>query len=60
MLHGRQYSTIQDVKEYLSSKEITKKLETKGSKGLTTKGRTEKRDSRKKRKMGELNPRIRI
>lgn len=60
MLHGRQYSTIQDVKEYLSSKEITKKLETKCSKGLTTKGRTEKRDSRKERKMGELNPRIRI
>ncbi|KAH9728536.1 hypothetical protein KPL70_009073 [Citrus sinensis] len=52
LLYGRQSLAMQDVKEALSSKESSKKSETKDGEGLTVRGRSEKRDNWKGKKKG--------
>ncbi|KAH9646639.1 hypothetical protein KPL70_024932 [Citrus sinensis] len=51
LLYGRQSITMADVKDSLSSKEVTRKSEVKDGEGLTARGRPEKKDySNKNRK----------
>ncbi|KAH9722765.1 Integrase catalytic domain-containing protein [Citrus sinensis] len=60
LLYGRQSLAMQDVKEALSSKESSKKLETKDGKWLTVRGRSEKRDGWKGKKKGRSKSKNRI
>ncbi|KAH9752684.1 hypothetical protein KPL71_014795 [Citrus sinensis] len=52
LLYGRQSLAMQDFKEALSSKESSKKSETKDGEGLSVRGRSEKRDGWKGKKKG--------
>ncbi|KAH9682681.1 hypothetical protein KPL71_027445 [Citrus sinensis] len=50
LLYGRQSISMADVKDSLSSKEVTKKAETKAGEGLMARGRPEKKDYNKGKK----------
>ncbi|KAH9718762.1 hypothetical protein KPL71_022343 [Citrus sinensis] len=50
LLYGRQSISMADVKNSLSSKEVTKKAETKAGEGLMARGRPEKKDYNKGKK----------
>ena len=50
LLYGRQSISMADVKDSLSSKEVTKRAETKAREGLMARGRPEKKDYNKGKK----------
>ena len=53
LLYGRQSITIVDVKNLLSSKEVTKKAEINNGESLMARERAEKKENKKEKKMGK-------
>ena len=53
LLYGRQSIIIVDIKDSLSSKEVTKKAETNDGESLMARERPEKKENNKKKKMGK-------
>ena len=58
LLYGRQSISMVDVKDSLSSKEVTKKAETKDGEGLMARGRPKKRENNKKKKKFKSNDKV--
>lgn len=58
LIYGKQSLRMHDVKKDLSSKESSKKPETKDCEGLTSKGRLEKKIVGKGRRREDPSPRI--